>query len=299
MNGFRADRIATICLFHPLRRLTPGVAPRIPILMYHSISDLDESARRPYYRIATNARVFEAQLRFLRANGYQSIGLQEAVKVMEGAVPGPAKPVVLTFDDGYQDFCTEAFPILSRFGYSATVFLPTAYIGDTARTFNGLECLTWNQVRELQGAGVEFGSHTVSHPQLRTLPADGIREELRGSKQTIEEKLGCPVRSFSYPYAFPETDRPFKQTLRATLEEAEYQNGVSTILGTAGRRSDRFFLERLPVSSGDEGRFFGAKVEGAYDWLHGLQYAFKTVHSPRLGRVGGLNRHASSAQDPV
>ena len=250
-------------------------APRIPILMYHSISDLDESARRPYYRIATNARIFQAQLQFLRADGYQSIGLQEAVNVMEGAVPGPEKPVVLTFDDGYQDFHTAAFPILTRFGYSATVFLPTAYIGDTPRAFNGLECLTWSQARELQAAGVEFGSHTVSHPQLRTLRADGIRDELRGSKQTIEEKLGRPVRSFSCPYAFPETDRQFKQTLRATLEEAGYQNGVSTILGSAGRRSDRFFLERLPVNSGDEARFFRAKLEGAYDWLHAPQFAAK------------------------
>lgn len=281
MKGFRADRFATLYLFHPLRRLTRTATQRIPILMYHSISDLDESAKGPYYRIGTSARVFEEQLRFLRDNGYQSIGLQQAVGMMEGAVPSPEKPVVLTFDDGYQDFYTEAFPLLSRFGYSAIVFLPTAYIGDTAQTFKSLKCLTWSQVRELQKAGVEFGSHTVSHPQLRTLPADAVQDELRCSKQTIEEKLGCPVKSFSYPYAFPETDRQFKQALRANLEGAGYENGISTILGTAGRSSDRYFLERLPVNSGDEARFFRAKMEGAYDWLHAVQYVAKVTSAMR------------------
>ena len=277
MKGFRADRAATLWFFHPLRRLTPTTAPRIPILMYHSISDLDERDKGPYYRIGTSPQAFDEQLRFLHANGYQSIGLQQAVGMMEGVSSGPEKPVVLTFDDGYQDFYTDAFPVLNRFGYSATVFLPTAYIGDAGRPFKGLECLTWGQVRELQQAGVEFGSHTVSHPQLRTLHTDEVRDELRRSKHTIEEKLGCPVRSFSYPYAFPETDRQFKQMVRAVLEEAGYENGVSTILGTARRRSDRFFLERLPVNSGDEARFFRAKMEGAYDWLHAPQFAAKLL----------------------
>jgi peptidoglycan/xylan/chitin deacetylase (PgdA/CDA1 family) len=276
MSGFRADRIATLCMFHPLRRLIRTSAPRIPILMYHSISQLDESAKGPYYRIGTSPRVFGEQLRFLRTNGYQSIGLQQAVGLVEGAGRGPEKPVVLTFDDGYQDFYTEAFPLLSRFGYSASVFLPTAYIGDAALRFNGIECLTWSQIRELQKAGVEFGSHTVTHRKLRALGVDDIRDELRCSKSTIEEKLGCPVRSFSYPYAFPETDRQFKQTLRATLEEAGYETGVSTILGTAGPSSDRFFLERLPVNSGDDARFFRAKVDGGYDWLHAPQFAAKS-----------------------
>jgi peptidoglycan/xylan/chitin deacetylase (PgdA/CDA1 family) len=277
MRGFRADRAATLWFFHPLRRLTRTATGRIPILMYHSVSDLDESERGPYYRIGTSPRVFEEQLRFLGAHGYRSIGLHQAVGMIEGTVPGPEKPVVLTFDDGYQDFYTQAFPRLVKFGYSATVFLPTAYIGDAARPFKGLECLTWGQVRELQRAGVEFGSHTVTHPQLRTLQADDVRDELCCSKQTIEQELGCPVRSFSYPYAFPETDRQFKQTLRATLEKSGYENGVSTILGTAGRGSDPFFLERLPVNSGDEARFFKAKMEGAYDWLHAPQFAAKLL----------------------
>ncbi len=74
--------------------------------------------------------------------------------------------MVITFDDGFADFYTNAFPLLNRYGFSATVYLPTAYIGKSAREFKGVECLTWDQVRALDRAGVEFGSHTVSHPQL-------------------------------------------------------------------------------------------------------------------------------------
>ena len=279
MKGFRADRAATLWLFHPLRRLTRTAAARIPILMYHSISDLDESGRGPYYKIGTSPRAFEAQLCFLRTNGYQSIGLQQAVAMMDGTAQGPEKPVVLTFDDGYQDFYTEAFPLLSRFGYSATVFLPTAYIGDVALTFNGIECLTWDQVRQLHQAGIEFGSHTVTHPQLYGMSSDQLRKEVGVSKHQIEQKLGESVEAFSYPYAFPETDRQFIGRLRSALEESSYQSGVSTIIGLPKRSDNRLFMKRVPVNSHDDTLFFRAKLEGAYDWLHVAQRLSKQIRA--------------------
>ena len=243
--------------------------------MYHSISRKDEGKRHAYYRTCADAAVFTDQLQFLHDHGYQPIGVCEAVQWMEGVTQGTERPVVLTFDDGYENFYTTAFPILYRFGYPATVFLPTGYIGETARYFKQTKCLTWGQVRELRDAGIEFGSHTVTHPQLKTLNIEQVEFEIRRSKDTIEERLGCPVRSFSYPYSFPETDRIFRERLRAILEGAGFENGVSTILGTASISSDRFFLERLPVSSADDLRFFRAKLAGGYDWLHGLQYAYK------------------------
>ncbi len=198
--------------------------------------------------------------------------------MMEGISSGPEKPVVLTFDDGYQDFYTDAFPLLNRFGYSATVFLPTAYIGDAGRPFKGLECLTWGQVRELHQAGVEFGSHTVTHPKLHTMGAEELTREVRCSKERIEDELGCQVKSFSYPYAFPETDRTFVPKLQRILEETGYEDGVSTIIGRLDPTCNRMFMKRLPINSDDDIRFFQAKLEGAYDWLHAAQYALKAVH---------------------
>ena len=129
--------------------------------------------------------------------------------------------VGITFDDGYQDFHTNAFPILNRYGYAATVFLPTAYIGQASRQFKGAECLTWSQVRDLRKAGVEFGSHTVTDPQLRGVSTEQMRTEVGRSKDDIEEKLGERVEAFAYPYAFPETDAAFVETLRGALQESE------------------------------------------------------------------------------
>jgi peptidoglycan/xylan/chitin deacetylase (PgdA/CDA1 family) len=189
--------------------------------------------------------------------------------------------MVITFDDGFQDFYASAFPILSRYGFSATMFLPTAYIGVTSRSFNGRECLTWGQVRELERAGIEFGSHTVTHPQLKTLDSAAVAYEVRTSKAMIEQELGCAVKSFAYPYAFPEADRPFTKRLRGMIDEAGYENGVSTILGTADRAGDKLFMKRLPMNSCDDARLFRAKLEGAYDWLHTIQYASKLVSLQR------------------
>jgi peptidoglycan/xylan/chitin deacetylase (PgdA/CDA1 family) len=249
----------------------------VPILMYHSISAVDDSRGHPYYRTITMVKVFEDHVRFLRENGYSAVSLGDAVRLRQGPAEEAKKRLVLTFDDGFQDFYTQAFPILSRYGYTATVFLPTAYIGDTARRFNGMECLTWRQIRELQTAGVDFGSHTASHPQLRHLGAEKVQDEVRSSKQMIEQELGCAVRSFSYPYAFPETDRFFRQRLRGVLMEAGYENGVSTIIGRADPGDDVFVMKRLPVNSCDDRGLFRAKLEGGYDWLHKVQLASKML----------------------
>jgi len=275
MPEFRPDRIATLYFFRPLQRLLGRPSSGIPILMYHSISEGPEVHSNPYFHTCTSPRVFREHLSSLALNGYKAIGLDEAVCKLEEGTETAEKLVVLTFDDGFADFYTGAFPILRVFGYSATVFLPTDYIGDIPLDFKGTRCLTWSQVRELHEAGIEFGSHTMTHPQLTTLPAMEVERELRSSREEIERRLGAPVSSFSYPYAFPEADRAFRQRLRDMLVQAGYQNGVSTIVGTADASSDRLFLERLPVNSSDDAGFFTAKLQGGYDWLHAFQYASK------------------------
>jgi len=254
----------------------PRWQTKVPILMYHRVPKVDHCSTHPYYCTATAVAVFEQQVRFLQENGYRGVSVSEAFR----AVQRPArdegqKLVAITFDDGYQDFYTHAFPILNRYGYSATVFLPTAYIGDSSRRFKEEECLTWAQVRELRKVGVEFGSHTVTHPQLRDVGPERLREEVVGSKAEIEQRLGESVGTFSYPYAFPETDREFVARLRGVLQESGYQVGVSTILGRAVSSDNRLFMKRLPVNSHDDLPLFQAKLEGGYDWLHRVQYASK------------------------
>jgi peptidoglycan/xylan/chitin deacetylase (PgdA/CDA1 family) len=188
-----------------------------------------------------------------------------------------SKLAVITFDDGYTDFYRQAFPILSRYGFGATVYLPTAYIGDLPLQFKGRDCLTWREVRELGDHGIVFGSHTVSHPQLRELSAPAIKEEIVRSKKTIEERLGVAAESFAYPFAFPQSDSEFKTMLRDLLRSAGYKNGVCTTVGRGTSASDPFFMERLPVNSADDAALFQAKLAGAYDWIRTFQGLVKNI----------------------
>jgi peptidoglycan/xylan/chitin deacetylase (PgdA/CDA1 family) len=245
--------------------------------MYHSVADGRKEKRHPYYQTVTTPQAFERQMKCLHDSGHSVMNLDQAVTAIQRADGSAKRPVVITFDDGFRDFYTNAAPVLAKYGFSATMYLPTAHVGETSRSFNGTDCMTWSEVRELQRMGIQFGSHTVTHPHLSEMGVGDVEYEVRHSKAAIEERLGCAVTSFAYPYAFPEADRPFRQTLRSLLDESGYTCGVSTILGTADRSDDLYFLKRLPVNTWDDERLFKAKLDGAYDWLHTVQYASKLM----------------------
>jgi len=183
----------------------------------------------------------------------------------------------LTFDDGFRDFHTAAFPVLQRHGFSATMYLPTAFIGDSRKEFNSREYLTWGEVAELHAARIEFGSHTVNHPTLAELSWPDIETELRESKTAIEHRLGYAITSFAYPYAYPQENRGFTGRLTETLRGQGYRNCVTTVVGRARPGDNPFCLSRLPVNSADDARFLSAKLEGAYDWLARPQALKKNV----------------------
>lgn len=297
----RLDRLATLHIASPLRRLVcQNKEPRIPILMYHSISEGMQKNVHPYYEITTTPDVFDHHMQYLHENNYRVITLAQAVKILTNAQletrnkepetrisepatrnsePGTRNHVVLTFDDGYRDFYTNAFPVLEKYGFTATVFLPTGSIGDKRQVFNTRECLNWEEVCELNKKGVNFGSHTVTHPELKYLKKDEIEYELRKSKETIEAKIGEAIDSFSYPYAFPEAQDGFKEYLKEVLEHYGYKTCVSTIIGTVTEGNDQFLLKRIPVNAYDDLMLFKAKLEGGYDWMHRLQYASKQIRS--------------------
>jgi peptidoglycan/xylan/chitin deacetylase (PgdA/CDA1 family) len=271
----RLDRLATLYIATPLMRIALKREPAIPILMYHGIAEQDESGKHPYFRTSTSPAVFGAQIEYLHVHGYRTCSVGQAIAFLEADSPEAGKYVVLTFDDGYRDFYANAFPVLNQYGFTATVYLPTAFIGDRMMQFKGRDCLTWSEVRELQAHGIEFGSHTVTHAQLHDLDAKSIDAEISNSKATIEGKTGSRVDSFAYPYAFPQTDQEFTRRLRGFLETAGYTEGVCTVIGRARRDGGRFFIERLPINSLDDRALLKAKLDGAYDWMARPQASFK------------------------
>lgn len=292
----RLDRLATVCLGHPWARIFgPAKRGRVPILMYHSISDNLFAKSHPYYQINTLPEVFAQQMRWLRNSGYRAMGLTEALAGLQQQ-RDLSKTVVLTFDDGYRDFYTEALPVLKQCGSTATIFLATDRIQNSPARIEGADYLTWNDVRELHKEGICFGAHTVTHPDLRSLPPDQIEYELGCSKELIEDRLGVAVESFSYPHGFPEQDKDYATYLEDVLCNLGYENGVTTILGRANRKSNRFFLPRLPVNSLDDPSFFRAKLDGGYDWLHWPQLLKKYLfhHAAIFQQIPRNNTVSSS-----
>jgi len=191
MHNLHIDRAVSVYLCHPLLRGLNGLRrPRIPILMYHSIAE-SQNGRQPYYETNTSPRVFAQQMKFLRDSGYRANGWDSALQ--NASRRNSANAVVITFDDGYADFYRNAFPVLSDYGFTATVFVITGLMKPHRMSFKGTECLTLSEVRELHSHGISFGSHTVSHPDLRLLKQDEVESELCGSKKSLEDALGGPV----------------------------------------------------------------------------------------------------------
>jgi peptidoglycan/xylan/chitin deacetylase (PgdA/CDA1 family) len=276
----RLDRALTVAVAHPLSRfLNRSAAGQVPILMYHGISD-NIGNHHPYFELNTSPQLFEQQMQYLHLNGYVAMDLAGALNAIRSE-PRKARfrPVVITFDDAYSDFYTQGFPVLRKYGFTATVFVITGFTGQDRSVRNGREFMSWNDVREVAAHGISVGSHTVTHPELRAMAPAQLHEEIASSKRCLEDKLGRPVNSFSYPYAFPEPDIDFVGLLRNLLKTEQYENGVSTIIGTAGRSHDPYFLPRLPVNTYDDLCLFTAKLERGYDWLHAFQYANKLLNS--------------------
>jgi hypothetical protein len=281
MPEIRLDRFAALHLF-PRRAPCLG---RIPILMYHAIQDT-LAGGGAYYETSTSPSVFAGHMKYLSDNGYSTITLDEAARAV-GKSLGDKRPVVLTFDDGYRNFYTAAYPVMRDLGFTGTIFLIAGATGDHRSQFKGIDCLTWSEAREMHANGISIGSHSETHPVLSEIGRPAILAELAGSKRSIEDRIGDPVRSFSYPFAFPEADEALVSYLAETLEECGYENGVSTIIGTAGPANHRYFLPRLPVNTWDDASLFRAKLEGRYDWLRVPQSAFKQMkHRLRAIRSG-------------
>jgi peptidoglycan/xylan/chitin deacetylase (PgdA/CDA1 family) len=249
----------------------------LPILMYHSISNDAEPDNSPYYKTSTSPARFAQHMRWLNDEGLRSVGLEEGLGLAQKVGAGQERAVVITFDDGFRDFYDSAFPVLKEHGHTATVFLPTAFIGQSRQSFKSKECLTWNEVRELRAQGIQFGSHTVNHPVLYENSWGEIKNQLVFSKEKLEQETGEKVTSFAYPYAFPQQDQCFTCAFKQLLQEQGYRYCVTTKIGRVQSGDDLFSLKRLPINSCDDKPLLLAKLSGAYDWLAYPQGWFKSA----------------------
>jgi peptidoglycan/xylan/chitin deacetylase (PgdA/CDA1 family) len=212
---------------------------RVPVLMYHEIAEPAETSSR----LSVTPAAFAAQLSYLHDAGFTTITAGElSARLTAGRGPLPARPVVLTFDDGYEDFHRRALPLLGQHGFTATLFVTTGWTQDAApRSAEPGRMLNRTQLAEAAAAGVEIGAHTRWHPALDQLSRQAVREELLTSKHWLEDQLGAPVPGLAYPFGYSNAG------VREIAREAGYGYAYAVGNQLAGPASDRFARPRLTV----------------------------------------------------
>lgn len=182
-----------LCLMS-LNRILP--AKSIPILLYHSI---DNSKRED----SVSPSMFSRQMEYLHTKGYKVISLDEvADDLKKSCKKRDNKLLAITFDDGYQNIYQYAMPILQKYGFTASVFLPTKYIGKNSEwIYPSMPLLTWDEILTIEQQGIAFGSHSHSHRGLTDLTEKQAKEELEKSKKILEDKLNKPVPYIAYPFS--------------------------------------------------------------------------------------------------
>jgi peptidoglycan/xylan/chitin deacetylase (PgdA/CDA1 family) len=225
------------------------------MLFYHRISDdRDELAVRPSR--------FREQMDHLASEAYRVVDLLEAAELLDRDEP-PSRTIGLSFDDGFLDVAEQALPVLAERGFRATVFVSPAVVdGWASFTWYRRQppLLGWDEIVELDREGtLGFEAHTLTHPNLLTLRDQAAREEIVGSKVTLEEQLGRPVNAFSYPSGLYGTRE------RELVAAAGFRLAVSCEPGLNTRSTDRLALRRNQIDARDTLLDFRAKLGGGHD----------------------------------
>lgn len=228
----------------------------VPVLMYHEIS---EPLKATWGRLAVSPAVFRDQLAYLLDVGYTTLTAGGLASLLAGGSQVPPRTVVLTFDDGFEDFHRHAVPALADHGFTATVFVTTGWVQDAGAKSAPRRpgrMLSWGQLTEATAAGMEAGAHSCQHPQLDQIPAMRIREELYASKASLEEKLGIPVPGLAYPYGYSNA------LVREVARTVGYDYGYAVRNTMTSTESDLFRLPRLTVHGSTDLSEFRRLVDG-------------------------------------
>lgn len=216
---------------------------RVPILMYHSISDGEVAPRfQPY---VVRPSTFRQQMARIRENGCTALSVSGFIRARaKGGLP--ERSVVITIDDGFADFYQNALPVLMKYGLTATLYIVTGCVGGRCAWLDYAgeghrPVLTWDQIREISTCGIECGAHSHSHPELDVLPAAAARKEILESRAALEACLGWPVASFAYPYG------KYCRKVREMVQGAGFTSACAVKHALSSNDDDPFSLARIQV----------------------------------------------------
>jgi peptidoglycan/xylan/chitin deacetylase (PgdA/CDA1 family) len=221
----------------------------VPILMYHHIDDIS--------RHGTNnvlVENFARQMEFLHKYNYNVISLDELVEGIRSKRRFPKNSVVITFDDGYENNYTHAYPYLKKYDFKAIIFIPPDSVGEE-------NFLSWGQIRQMLEDDIAFGSHTRSQAYLPDIQnRKRLLDEIAGSKRIIESELKVPVDYFCYPVG------GFNEEIKKIVRDSGYKAACTTNRGFDKLNQDLFELNRIKITDSDANYLhFWVKLSGYYN----------------------------------
>lgn len=211
----------------------PTADVKVPILVYHYVEFVKDPGDTIRKSLDIIPPIFEKQIRTLQHAGYNFIMSSDLGLYLDGKKQLPEKPIILTFDDGYEDFYTDVFPILKKYNVKVTAYIISGVLGRK-------NYMTASQLREIASSGlVEIGAHSVHHPNLKSVSKEVALEEIIKSKEMLENELGTRIVSFAYPYG------GYNAETVDIVKKAGYTNAVGTHGGLIVNQSNRFVLFRI------------------------------------------------------
>lgn len=211
-----------------------GPCVHMPVLMYHHIQTEEAAKADKETGLTTYTDFFQKQMQYLKDKGYNVAGINDLIDFFDNGMPIKSKSVLITFDDGYEDFYSDAFPILRNFGYKATVFLPTGLMDNPGY-------LAWNQIISIDGS-ILFANHTWSHKNVGVSESTMQYEISTADTQLSDRSLNSP-KVFSYPYGL-DTGQAEKY-----LISLDYKAAFTTNPGSTLCKKQRFALPRIRIGS--------------------------------------------------
>ncbi|MBU1627767.1 polysaccharide deacetylase family protein [bacterium] len=240
----------------------------LPILMYHHVAPINYESKNPDLYVSPEQ--FDLQLKYISEKGYTTIHFQDLLDHWEKNVPLPRKAVIITFDDGFENNYLHAFPLMKKYDAKGTIFLVTDFIGNfytwSKNTSNPPEkLLSWDQINEMHKYGIKFGSHACTHKDLTKISEAEAYDQLKFSKEILEEKLKTKINVLTYPYGSYNTD------IIEIAKKAGYECACSTIRGNRHTSKEKYTLKRVMIHHDTTIKRFQYYLTRLYDLEHTIK----------------------------
>ncbi len=207
-----------------------------PILMYHYVRDYNNAQDKTGMNLSVSPGNFDTQMKFLKDNGYTAVGLDYVISPYTLEGQPTLKPVIITFDDGYSDAYTNAFPILKKYNFTAVFYIITNDVGKGGY-------MSWDQIKELKNNGMTIGSHSVTHPTLDKSTDTVIDKEISQSQKTIQNNIGGKIIDFCYPTG------KYNNAVIDALKRYDYKTATTTKSGIANQGTNLYELPRIRMTN--------------------------------------------------